>query len=78
MNSIDWEEFKSFKKMTTKEGDNFELMLEFLKSYYSITNPEEIYETMAHDDIAQMMLDKRDIKSSADLEKILFKHFDEL
>ncbi len=78
MNNIDWAEFKEFKKMTTKEGDNFELLLEFLKSWYSMTSPVEMYQTMAGDEIAQMMLNKRDLKSSADLEKLLYKHFDEL
>jgi len=73
--SIDWDEFKIFKKHTSKEGDNFELLLEFLKSFYNMTSPQEMYDTMARDDIAPMMLKKRDIKSSADLEKILFKHF---
>ncbi len=75
---IDWKEFKEFKAQTTKEGDNFELMLEYLKAWYSMTSLREIYETMASDDIAKMMLEKRDIKSSADLEKLLYKNLDEL
>lgn len=78
MNTIDWAEFKEFKKSTTKEGDNFEMLLEFLKVFYSMTSPIEMYETMAGDEIAQMMLEKRNLKSSADLEKLLYKHFDEL
>jgi len=78
LNGIDWAEFKEFKKMTTKEGDNFELLLEFLNSWYSMTSPVEMYQTMVGDETAQMMLDKRDLKSSADLEKLLYKHFDEL
>jgi len=73
--SIDWDEFKIFKKHTSKEGDNFELLLEFLKSYYNMTSPQEMYDTMKRDDIAPMMLEKRDIKSSSDLENILFKNF---
>ena len=75
MYSIDWDEFKIFKKHTSKEGDNFELLLEFLKSYYNMTSPQEMYDTMKRDDIAPMMLEKRDIKSSSDLENILFKNF---
>jgi len=73
--SIDWDEFKIFKKHTNKEGDNFELLLEFLKSYYNMTSPQEMYDTMKRDDIAPMMLKKRDIKSSSDLENVLFKNF---
>ena len=75
MYSIDWDEFKTFKRQTSKEGDNFELLLEFLNSYYNMTSPQEMYETMKRDDIAPMMLEKRGIASSADLEKILFKHY---
>ena len=75
MYSIEWDEFKIFKKHTNKEGDNFELLLEFLKSYYNMTSPQEMYDTMKRDDIAPMMLEKRDIKSSSDLENILFKNF---
>jgi len=73
--SIDWDEFKIFKKHTNKEGDNFELLLEFLKSYYNMTSPQEMYDTMKRDDIAPMMLKKRDINSSSDLENVLFKNF---
>lgn len=64
-----------FKRYTEKEGDNFELLLEFLKSYYNMVSTTELYETLKHDDIAQMMLKKRDINSSADLENILFQNF---
>ena len=78
MSKIDWNEFKEFKAQTSKEGDNFEMMLEYLKAWYSMTTPNEMYETMAADDIAKMMLEKRGLNSSADLEKLLYKHFDEL
>ena len=75
MIEIDYNEFKMFKRYTEKEGDNFELLLEFLKSYYNMVSTTELYETLKHDDIAQMMLKKRDINSSADLENILFQNF---
>jgi len=78
LTNIDWDEFKVFKNHSTKEGDNFEILLEFLKSYYNMTNPAEMYETMINDDIAPMMLEKRNINSNADLEKYLFKHFNAL
>ncbi|MDA7817859.1 hypothetical protein N9A28_06680 [Sulfurimonas sp.] len=75
MNNINWDDFKEFKQHSSKEGDNFEMLLEFLKSYYNMTNPSEMYEFMAGDDLAPMMLEKRDINSDSDLEKHLFKHF---
>ena len=78
MTTVNWDEFKVFKKHSHKQGDNFEILLDFLKSYYNMTNPAEMYEIMINDDIAPMMLEKRDINSNTDLEKHLFKHFDAL
>ena len=75
MTKIDWDEFKNFKKYSNKEGDNFEMLLYFLQSYYNMTTPDEMYEAMKHDDIAPMMLEKRDINSSADLDSLLYSHF---
>lgn len=77
MININWDEFKTFKQYSAKKDDNFEVLLDFLKSYYNMTSPVEIYETMANDDIAPMMLEKREIQSSADLEKYLYRHFND-
>lgn len=76
MIDINWEEFKIFKQHSAKQDNNFETLLDFLKSYYSMTNPSEMYETMANDEIAKLMLRKRDLNSNADLEKHLFKCFE--
>lgn len=73
---IDWKEFKNFKQYSEKEGDNFEMLLQFLQSYYNMTSPTEMYDTMQDDDIAPMMLEKRDINCATDLESILYSHFD--
>jgi len=75
---INWVEFKSFKMHSNKRDDNFEVLLDFLKSYYNMTSPKEMYETMFYDETAQLMLKKRDLKSAEALEKHLFRHFDEL
>ncbi|MBE0515305.1 hypothetical protein [Sulfurimonas sp.] len=75
MIEINWDEFKFFKQYSEKKDDNFEVLLDFLKSYYSMTNIKEMYETMANDDIAQMMLNKREIHSVEELEKHLFRNF---
>jgi hypothetical protein len=40
-----------------------------------MTNIKEMYETMANDDTAQLMLNKREIRSVEDLEKHLFRNF---
>jgi hypothetical protein len=73
---INWEEFKFFKQYSTKKGDNFETLLDFLKSYYKMTSPKEMFETMINDDVAQMMLRKREMNTLEDLEKHLYKGFD--
>jgi hypothetical protein len=69
---IDWDEYKEHKKMTVREN-KLEIVLEFLKSYYNMTNPSDVYETMRVDDIGQMLLEKYEINSDVDLENILFK-----
>ena len=69
---INWDEYKEHKKYSTKE-DNFEILLDFIKSFYNMTSPSDMYEMLREDDIAQMMLDKRDIKDAEDLENFLFK-----
>lgn len=72
MSRINWEEYKEHKKYSVRD-DNFEILLEFMKSYYNMTNPSDMYEILREDDIAQMMLEKRDITDAGDLENFLFK-----
>ncbi|MDD5372528.1 MAG: hypothetical protein PHO62_03765 [Sulfurimonas sp.] len=74
MIKIDWDEFKFFKSYN-KKSDNFENLLDFLKSYYKMTSPKEMFATMREDDTAQLMLNKRELHSLEDLEKYLYKDF---
>jgi hypothetical protein len=69
---INWEEFKEYKQYNSK-NDNFEMLLDFIKSYYNISSPTDIYNILREDEIAQMMLEKRNIKDAESLEKFLFK-----
>ncbi|WP_241856092.1 hypothetical protein [Sulfurimonas lithotrophica] len=71
--NIDWGEFKSYRASSTKEQDNFLMMLDFLKSYYNLYSVFDIYDTLAGDETTKMMLDKRDITSPEGLESYLFK-----
>jgi hypothetical protein len=75
LTKINWDEFKFFKQYSDKKDDNFEVLLDFLKSHYKMTSPKEMYETMANDDTALLMLNKREINSLEDLEKRLYKNF---
>jgi len=69
---IDWDEFKEYKKLSVR-NDNFEILLEFVKSYYNIVLPQDIYDMLRADDTAQLMLDKRTINDAVALESYLYK-----
>ncbi|MDD2906251.1 MAG: hypothetical protein WBK95_00215 [Sulfurimonas sp.] len=69
---INWEQYKEYKRHSHKE-DNFEILLDFLKSFYNMTNPYDVYDSLAADDLGQMMLGKRDITDAEDMENYLFR-----
>jgi len=69
---INWDAFKEYKK-DSHRSENFEILLDFMKSYYNMVSPFDIYDVFAHDDIGQMMLNKREIKDAEGLENYLFK-----
>ena len=70
MAKIDWDEYREHKKMSMRK-DKFEILVEFMKSYYNMQNPNELFKSFKSDDIAQMMLDKHSITNAADMEKFL-------
>ncbi|MDX9813614.1 MAG: hypothetical protein WC144_05415 [Sulfurimonas sp.] len=72
--SIDWEGFK-FYKQWAKKGDNFEMMIGFLKSECSLDTPKEIFLSMWDDEVTKLMLQKRDINSLSDMERYLYRGF---
>jgi hypothetical protein len=71
--NIDWDEYKEYKQHSVR-SDNFEILLDFLKSYYNLAHPTDMYETLKEDDIAQMMLAKREILDAEGLEIFLRKY----
>ena len=71
MVNINWAEFKEFKQHSHKEG-NFAILLDFIRSYYNMSSPMDIYDTLANDGTGQMMLDKRDITDAEGLETYLY------
>lgn len=73
MVNIDWDEYKEYKQYSVRD-DNFEVLLDFLKSYYNLVSPSEMYETLKADDIAQMMLAKRSIDDAEALEQFLRRY----
>ena len=72
MIKINWDEYKEHKKYSVR-SDNFEILLEFMKSFYNMNSPVDMFEIFVEDDIASMMLAKRNIKEPEDLENFLFK-----
>ncbi len=73
MLNINWDEYKEYKKHSNKEADNFIILLDVMKSYYNMINPIDMYDTLIYDELAKMMLDKRDIRDAEGLEDFLFK-----
>jgi len=73
MVKINWDEFKIYKKDHSKK-DNFEILLDFLKSYYSMISPVDIFDSLNADGLGQMMLEKRNIVDPEGLEEFLFSH----
>lgn len=72
MSRINWEEYKEFKKHRSKKEDNFIILLYFIKSYYNVSRPIDIFDMLKEDDLAIMMLEKREISEAEGLEKYLF------
>ena len=72
MIQINWNEYKEYKQHSSKE-EKLEILLDFVKSYYNMTNPSDIYESLANDSLAQMMLEKHDITDDEALENYLFR-----
>ena len=73
MIKINWDDFKEYKNSNGKKGDNFLILLDFIRSYYNTANPREIYEGLKSDELANMMLEKRDIEDVICLERYLYK-----
>ena len=72
MTKLNWEEYKEFRKYSNKE-DKLQLAIDFMKSYYNMNSPSDMYEILANDDIGKMLLDKRDITDAEGLETFMFK-----
>ena len=72
MVEINWEEYKEYKLHSNKE-DKFDILLDFIKSYYNMTNPSDIYQILAGDSLAQMMLEKHNIDDDETMENYLFR-----
>ncbi len=75
MAKIDWDEYKTYKyERDDKESlDNFEILLEFLRSFYNKTSSFEVFDMLENDPLGKMMLDKREINRPDQLEDYLYR-----
>lgn len=72
MITIDWKEFKLYKKESTAEGlDNLEYLIRFVRSFYNLRNSGDMYDTFCLDTLATQLMQKHEIDSSAKLELYL-------
>jgi len=73
--TINWDEYKEYKnsRIDAKKLDNFQILLEFIRSYYNIQGAYEIFELLEDDSLAKMMLDKRNITQAEGLEIYIVK-----
>lgn len=75
MAEFSWEEYKEFRQ-TTSQTDKLKIAIDFMRSYYNITNPKDMFHMLAADDIGLMMLNKRNISSADGLESFMYQSFE--
>ena len=76
MIEINWEEFKLHKQakfLKENDKDNFDILIDFLRSYYKITSVKEIFDTISQDEVGKLMLIKRNLTEIEPFEKYLYK-----
>ena len=75
MSKINWDEYKKYKyeHPNLKDLDNFEVLLEFLRSFYNKTSSFEVFDILNDDELGKMMLEKRNLSEPEHLEDILNK-----
>ena len=69
-----WEEYKEYKQ-TSSQTDKLKIAIDFMRSYYYITNTTEMFDMLHADDIGEMMLNKRKITSAEELENFMYQGF---
>ena len=75
MSKINWDEYKKYKyqREDIEKLDNFEVLLEFLRSFYNKTSSFEVFDMLEADTLGKMMLEKRGISKPEHLEEYLYR-----
>ncbi len=72
MVEFSWEEYKEFRQHTN-QTDKLKIAIDFIRSYYNMNCPGDMYTMLATDDIGLMMLKKRGIKNAEGLESFMYQ-----
>ena len=72
MTTINWDEYKDYKQYCNQE-DKLKMVIGFIKSYYNINSPLDIFEILYEDGLGKMLLDKREIINAEGLENFMFQ-----
>lgn len=75
MGQINWDQFKEYKQSRElpKDMDNFQVLLDFVHSFYNKRSPFEVFDFLVDDELARMMMEKRHIREAEDLEAYVYK-----
>jgi hypothetical protein len=70
--TFNWDEYKEFKKHTS-QTDKLKIAIDFMRSYYNISSPYEMFGMLKADELGEMLLNKREITSSDELENFMYQ-----
>ncbi|NOQ30676.1 MAG: hypothetical protein GQ570_06100 [Helicobacteraceae bacterium] len=73
LEKISWDLFKEYKhsKKAPTGLDNFQFLLHFLEVFYKPNTIDDYYDMIESDETGVLMLNKRDLHSSDNLEKYM-------
>jgi len=76
MGQINWDQFKIYKqeRPNPKGLDNFQLLYEFVRSYYNFVHLDDVFDMLSEDELSRQMLEKRGIASALQLEEYFYQH----
>ena len=77
MITFNWDEYKEFRQHTSQE-DKLKIAIDFMRSYYNIVSPDDMFNMLKADEVGEMMLNKREIYDSRDLENFMYQSFEGL
>lgn len=77
MTQINWNQFKVFKQeYSNRMGfDNFQLLLEFIRSVDNLISPDEMFDILMDDELSRQMVEKRGITDAIRLEEHLYQQY---